>query len=51
MYEPFADRVVAALLLEDPNAWKRKTKPLRKEVLKKLKETVMEDVKGLGGPS
>jgi len=50
MYEPFADRVAAAVLLDNPNAWRRKSKPLRKHIIKKLKETVLEDVEGLGGP-
>ncbi len=41
MYEPFADRVVSAVILERFDAWKRPTKPLRKEVLKELKNAVL----------
>ncbi len=51
MYEPFADRVVAAVLLDNPNAWRRKTKPLRRDVVKKLKESIIEGLEGLGGVS
>ncbi len=51
MYEPFADRVVSAVILDDFNAWRRKSKPLRKEVIKKLKEVVLEGAEGLGGTS
>ncbi|UXD22914.1 hypothetical protein IPA_09565 [Ignicoccus pacificus DSM 13166] len=49
MYDPFADRVVSAVILDDPNAWKRKTKMSRKELVKKLKESVVEEAQGLGG--
>ena len=48
IYEPVTDRVTSSLLLERPDGWRRKSKPLKKDVIKKVKEMV-EDASALGG--
>ncbi|ABU81899.1 phosphoadenosine phosphosulfate reductase family protein [Ignicoccus hospitalis] len=49
IYEPVTDRVSASVILGRPDGWRRKTKKARKEVIKELKEAVLDDAKGLGG--
>jgi len=49
VYEPIVDRVSSSIILNRPDGWRRSSKKRRKELLKELKERVLEDVSGLGG--
>ncbi len=49
IYEPITDRVSSSILLDRPDGWRRRSKKRRKEVIKELKERIVEDAGGLGG--